>query len=90
LRCALTCRRNVCGWISELLGREPITATFELWRDDHDANLSLLSELVEAVAADRYEQNVETFKHNRVGVTGDSSFKAERRSTNIQQWRQQR
>ena len=90
MRCALTCRRNVCGWISELLGREPITATFELWRDDHDANLALLSELVEAVAADRYEQNVKTFKHNRVGVTGDSSFKAERRSTNIQQWRQQR
>ena len=44
------------------LGREPITATFELWSDDRDANLSLLRELVEAVAAGRYEQTVETFK----------------------------
>jgi hypothetical protein len=55
-------------WV--FLGREPITATFELWRDDHDANLAFLRELVEAVAAGRYEQNIETFKRNRVRVTG--------------------
>jgi hypothetical protein len=52
------------------LGREPIMGTVELWRDDHDANLALLRELVEAVAAGRYEQNIETFKRNRVRVTG--------------------
>jgi hypothetical protein len=55
-------------WV--FLGREPMTATFELWRDDQDANLGLLRELVEAVGAGRYEQNIETFKHNRVRVTG--------------------
>jgi hypothetical protein len=42
----------------------------KLWRDDHDANLALLRELVEAVVAGRYEQNIETFKNNRVRVTG--------------------
>ncbi len=52
------------------LGREPITATFELWSDDRDANLALLRELVEAVAAGRYEQNVDTFKRNRIRVLG--------------------
>jgi hypothetical protein len=56
--------------ISVFLGREPIRATYELWEDDHEANLALLRELVEAVAAGRYEQNVETFKRNRVHVTG--------------------
>jgi hypothetical protein len=55
-------------WV--FLGREPIMATFELWREDHDANLGLLRELVEAVGAGRYEQNIETFKNNRVRVTG--------------------
>src|SRR3954471_19159696 len=55
-------------WV--FLGREPITATFELWSDDRDANLALLRELVAAVAAGRYEQNVETFKRNRVRILG--------------------
>src|ERR1700730_1680286 len=59
-------------WV--FLGREPITATFELWRDDQDANLGLLRELVEAVAAGRYEQNIETFKNNRVRITGRFQF----------------
>jgi hypothetical protein len=34
------------------------------------ANLALLRELVEAVAAGRYEQNIETFKRDRVRVAG--------------------
>jgi hypothetical protein len=55
-------------WV--FLGREPITATFELWLDDQDANLGLLRDLVEAVAAGRYEQNIKTFKNNRVRITG--------------------
>ena len=50
--------------------------TVELWRDDHDANLALLRELVEAVAAGRYEENIETFKRNRVRVTGRFQLQA--------------
>jgi hypothetical protein len=56
--------------ISLFLGREPIVATFEVWGDDHEANLQLLRELVEAVAAGRYEQTVQTFKHDRIRVKG--------------------
>jgi hypothetical protein len=52
------------------LGPEPTTARYELWEDDHLANLTHLRELLGAVVAGRYEQTVKTYKRNRIHVTG--------------------
>jgi hypothetical protein len=52
------------------LGPEPTTASYELWEDDHPANLTHLRELLEAIVAGRYEQTIKTYKRNRIQVTG--------------------
>jgi hypothetical protein len=68
--CAVSLLADYPPQLDMFLGPEPTTASYEMWDDDHLANLTHLRELLEAVVAGRYKQAIKTYKRNRIHVTG--------------------